>query len=52
MNQQIKILKFIKYKFRLSRMGEIIHLERILNQRAKSRKFAKYEGLFFSKTLV
>lgn len=33
-------------------MGEIIHLERILNQRAKSRKFAKYEGLFFSKTLV
>ena len=33
-------------------MGDIIHLERILNQRAKSRKFAKYEGLFFSKTPV
>jgi hypothetical protein len=33
-------------------MGEIFHFERILNQRAKSRKFAKYEGLFFSKTLV
>jgi hypothetical protein len=33
-------------------MGEIFHFERILNQRAKSRKFAKYEGLFFSKTPV
>lgn len=33
-------------------MGEIFHFERILNQRAKSRKFAKYESLFFSKTPV
>ena len=33
-------------------MGEIFHFERILKQRAKSRKFAKYEGLFFSKTPV
>jgi len=52
LNQQIKILKFIKRKFQLSKMGEIFHFERILNQRAKSRKFAKYEGLFCGKTPV
>ena len=33
-------------------MGEIFHFERILNQRTKSRKFAKYEGLFLSKIPV
>ena len=41
-----------KRKFRHVKMGDFSHFPRILNHCAKRRKFAKYEGLFFSKTLV
>ena len=33
-------------------MGSFFHFPRILNHCAKSRKFAKYEGLFWAKILV
>jgi len=52
LNQQTEILKLLKCKFGLPKTSEIFHFERILNQRTKSRKFAKYEGLFLSKIPV
>ena len=33
-------------------MNHFFHFSRILNHRAESRKFAKYEALFFGKNLV
>ena len=33
-------------------MSHFFHFSRILNHRAESRKFAKYEALFFGKNLV
>jgi hypothetical protein len=51
-NQQNKILKLLNHKFLLPKTGDFFHFPRILNRGAKNRKYAKYEGLFFSKTLV
>ena len=52
LNQQNKILKLLKHKFYCAKTSSFFHFPRILNHCAKRRKFAKYEGLFFSKTLV
>ena len=43
------MLRLLKRKFRPSPGGEIFHFSRILKQRAKRWKYAKYEGLFYGK---
>ena len=52
LNQQNKILKFTKPKSTLRQNAKFEHFERILHHSTKNRKYAKYEGLFFGKTLV
>ena len=48
----MKILKLFKRKYLHVNMSDFSHFSRILDHCAKSRKYAKYEGLFFCKILV
>ena len=51
-NQQNEMLKLSNPKLGDWRKTQIFHFQRFLNQRQKSWKFAKYEGLFFAEKPV